>query len=544
MTADTELDRGRRSYEARVWSDAYEALAAADRSESLAAADLDLLATTAYMLGCEDEYFAALERSHHAHLEAGNPLPAVRSAFWIGANLALKGETGSASGWLSRARRLVEREEDCVEHGYLLLPKAFEQEARGDWAAAAETADRAVEIAERFDDRDLLALAVHEQGHVLIVHGQVADGLRLLDEAMVAVTTGELSPIVSGIVYCGVILACQEAYEPGRAREWTAALTAWCAAQPDMVAFTGRCLLHRAEILQLGGEWGEALEESRRAAERSERGGNLPAAGEARYREGELLRMRGELAEAERCYREASRLGREPQPGLALLCLAQGDADAAAAAIRRATAEASTPAARGALFPARVEIMLAIGEGEEARAALEELERLAESQEGPLLAAMASSARGALEMAEGDAGAALTALRRAVWAWQELEAPYEAARARLDVGLACRALSDEDAAARELAAAREAFERLGALPDLERAAALARNAAADNTQGLSDRELEVLRHLAAGDTNKAIAAELVLSVRTVDRHVSNIFAKLGVSSRAEAASYAHRHDLL
>ena len=523
---------------------AFESLVAADRSEPLAADDLELLATASYMLGDEREYLQALERSHGAHLDAGNPLRAARSAFWIGATLALRGHPGSASGWLSRARRLVDREGgDCVERGYLLLPEAFRQEAAGDWSAAAEAASGAVEIAERFADRDLFALAVHEQGHVLVTHGQVAEGLRLLDEAMVVVTTGELSPIVSGIVYCGVILACQEAYEPGRAREWTAALTEWCAAQPDMVAFTGRCLLHRAEVLQLSGAWPEALGEARRAVERSERASNMAAAGEARYREGELLRMRGELDAADECYREASRLGCEPQPGLALLRLAQGDARVAAAAIRRAMAEA-TESGRGALIPACVEIMLSIGECGEARAALEELERLAARHSGPLLEAMGSSARGTLELAEGDAGAALTALRRAVWEWQELEAPYQAARARVDVGLACRALGDEDAAARELEAAREEFERLEARPDLERAEGLAKGVEPDDRRGLTKRELEVLRRLAAGDTNRAIAAELVLSVRTIDRHVSNIFAKLGVSSRAEAVSHAYRHRLI
>ena len=545
MDAIAELARARDLYASEAWNDAYEALSAADRSDPLGADDLELLATSAYMIGREEDYLGLLERAHQAHLAAGQELAALRCAFWLGVSLARRGETGGAGGWLGRAQRLLDRQEgDCVERGYLLVPAIFEQEAGGEWEGAAATAGEAAAIAERFGDSDLFALAAHERGHILIQNGRLKEGLRLLDEAMVAMTTGELSPIVSGIVYCGVILACQDAHEVRRAREWTAALTRWCERQPDLVAFTGRCLVHRAEILQLQGAWGQALEEVRRAGERCRQAENPAAAGEACYRRGEIHRLLGNFAAAEEAYREASRHGREPQPGLPLLRLGQGKADAAEAAIRRVMAETTEPGKRVGLLPACVEIMLAVGEVDAARQACNELELIAEGHTDDALGAMAAQARGAVELADGDPRAALVAVRRAGQVWHELEAPYEAARARVLVGLGCRALADEDTAALELDAARAAFSKLGAAPDVVRLDALATSVASTESHGLTDRELEVLRQLSAGATNKAIAAELVLSVRTVDRHVSNIFAKLGVSSRAAATAYAHEHGVV
>ena len=525
--------------------DAYESFAAADRSDLLGAKDLELMATSAYMVGREAEYVVLLERAHGAYLGSGQPLAALRCAFWIGVTLAGRGRVGHATGWLGRARRLLDREGgDRVERGYLLVPVAFEQEAEGDLGAAADTLGEAAAVGERFGDSDLFALAAHGQGHFLIRIGRMNEGLRLLDEAMVAVTAGELSPIVSGIVYCGVILACQDAYEVRRAREWTAALTDWCQRQSDLVAFTGRCLVHRAEIMQLQGAWSEALEEARRAFDRCLQGENPTAAGEACYRQGEIHRLLGDPSSAEEAYREASRLGREPQPGLALLWLAQGKADAAEAAIRRVAAETSEIGRRTRLLPAFVEIMLAVGDVAAARGACSELESVAEGHESGALGASAAQARGAVELLDGDPGAALVALRHALEVWQQLEATYETARVRVLVGLACRALGDEDTAALELKAARATFTELTAAPDLVHLDSRSARAAPDDAHGLSERELVVLRHLASGDTNKAIAAELVLSVRTVDRHVSNIFAKLGVSTRAAATAYAYEHRLV
>jgi len=543
--AVADLKRGRELYVEEAWTDAFESLSAADAAGVLQAEDLERLATAAYMLGREADYVGCLERAHRAHLDAGGDRRALRCAFWIGVTFARSGEVARAGGWLGRAHRLLGSEPaDSVERGYLLLPTVFEQQAGGHVEAAVATAAEAAAIGERFGDPDLFALAAHEQGHMLILNGRLREGLRLLDESMLAATAGELSPIVSGIVYCGVILACQEAHELRRAGEWTAALTRWCERQPDLVAFTGRCLVHRAEILQLNGAWTEALEEARRAGERCEQGENTAAAGEACYRQGEIHRARGDHPSAEAAYREASRRGREPQPGLALLRLAQGRTDAAEASIRRAIGETSERGRRIALLPAAVEILLSASDLEAARAACVELQAIAEGDEGGALGALAEQARAGVELEQGDARAALGAARRAAEVWLELDAPYHASRARVLVALACRHLDDEDTAELELEAARGAFGGLGAAPDLARVEALLRGGADASTHGLSDRELEVLRHLAAGATNKAIAAELVLSVRTVDRHVSNIFAKLGVSSRAAATAYAHEHHMV
>jgi DNA-binding CsgD family transcriptional regulator len=544
VDAVVELERGREAYSAEAWPDAYASLSAADRADPLGRADLELLATCAYMVGREAEYRELLERAHRAHLDAGDGLAALRCAFWIGVTLASHGELGRASGWLRRARRLLERQgSDRVERGYLLLPAVFEQEASGNWEAAAAMASEAAAIGERFGDPDLFALAAHEQGEILIKLGRLDEGLGLLDEAMVAVTAGELSPIVAGIVYCGVILACQGAHEVRRAREWTAALSAWCARQPDLVAFTGRCLVHRAEIMQLEGAFSEALEEARRAAERCLQGENPAAAGEACYRQAEIHRVRGDFGAAEEAYRKASRLGRQPQPGLALLRLAEGEPGAAATAIRRVVGETAEAGDRAGILPAYIEIMLAVDDVEAARSACRELESIAQGQETGALGALAAQARGAVTLASGDATGALTSLRRAWEVWQQLKAPYEAARMREAAGRACRLLGDADTAALELEAARAAYAELGASPDLARLRSPDERPQR-HARGLTERELEVLRHLAAGETNKAIAAQLVLSERTVDRHVSNIFAKLGVSSRAAATAYAYQHRLL
>ena len=542
-SSDT-LERGRKSHGRREWPDAYDSLSRADQSAPLGAEDVVLLATAAFMVGRDDEWMSGLERAHHLYEDAGEPLRAVRCAFWIGMNRALRGDVGPATGWLARAHRLLEREErDSVERGYLMLPVVFQHEASGDLEAAAATAGEAAEVGERFGDADLFAIAVHAQGVYLVRHGRVREGLGLLDEAMVAVTTRELSPPVTGLVYCGVILACQEVYEVRRAQEWTAALTRWCEQQPGLVAFTGRCLVHRAEIMQLRGAWPDALAEARRAGERLAQGPNREASARAFYLQAELHRLQGQFDAAEAAYREASRHGWEPQPGVAQLRLAQGRTDAAVAAISRVSSETTEPLRRAGLLPAYVEIMLAAGEIEEARTACGELEAIAENFESAMLGAMLAHARGAVALAEGDYRAALVSLRQALRRWQELEAPYDAARARVLLALACRALGDSDATELEVEAARSAFAELGAAPDLARIALLGRPGSGD-FHGLTRRELEVLRLVAAGKSNREIASALVISEHTVARHVQNIFAKLDVSSRTAAGAFAFEHDLV
>jgi ATP/maltotriose-dependent transcriptional regulator MalT len=543
--AASALERGRDAYASRAWGDARALLQQADAADPLAPADLTLLATASYMLGHDEEWVAAHERAHHLHLDADEIEQAARAAFWIGMTFALRGDLGPAEGWLGRAQRLLdEAGADCAERGFLLIAYGHALLSAGDAAAAGKAGAEAGAIARRFGDRDLFAFAVLLEGQAALYEARLSDGLPLLDEAMVAVTTEDLSPVVSGISYCGVILACQEVFELRRAREWTLALQRWWEQQPDMVAFTGRCLIHRAEILQLGGSWEDALEEARRACRRFVETGN-PTTGLALYREAELLRLRGDLEGAESAYRAASRAGWEPQPGLAQLRLAQGRIDAAVAAVRRATAESAEPLRRAVLLPAYVEIMLAAGEADAARTACEELETVARRYSSAMLSAIAAYERGAVELAGGNAAGALEFLRRALDAWRTLEAPYEAARTRVLIAEACRALDDSEACALELEAALADFVRLGARPDAARVERLLGGAAGhDAGHGLSPRELEVLRLLAAGKSNREIAGALVISEHTVARHVQNIFGKLRVSSRAAATAFAFEHDLV
>jgi DNA-binding CsgD family transcriptional regulator len=542
-TADARA-RGRVSYGRRAWADAFAELSAADREAPLEPEDLERLATAAYLIGRDEDSIEVWERAHHGLLSRGDVERAARCAGWLVFVLLNGGEFARGGGWLARARRLLDDgQRDCAERGHLLVPVAFQHAFEGDWPTAHAISGQAAEIGDRFGDIDLVTLARNIQGRALIGQGKIVEGMTLLDEVMVAVMADEVSEIVAGTVYCSVIEACQEVFDLRRAQQWTAALTHWCDSQPDLVPFSGHCLVHRAEIMQLHGAWPDAADAAQRACERLLRRPQ-PAVGAAFYQQGELHRLRGEFAQAEEAYQQASRWGREPQPGLARLRLVQGQVDAAQAAIRRVVDEAQDAVARSRLLPALVEIMVAAGDVHAAGAAADELSQMADDLDAPLLHALATHARGAVLLLEGGAQAALGALRHASTAWQELEVPYEAARARVLIGLACRQLGDEETAEMELDAARLVFGQLGAAPDLARAQALSRNAATKPADGLTPRELEVLRLVATGKTNKSIAADLFLSEKTVARHVSNIFTKLDLSSRAAATAYAYEHDLV
>jgi len=521
-----------------AWAQAFALLTVADQPGSLSPDDLELLAVSAYMLGRDDDYVDALERAHHALLEAGDVRRAVRCTFWIGHSRLFRGDAAQAMGWFDRGRRLL-GDDDCVEQGWMLIPVWLQQMGSGDWAAGHDTAATAAAVAERFADRDLLSLARDDQGRALVSQGRTAEGLRLVDELLVAAVSGELSPRVTGIVFCNTISFCRDAFALPHAREWTQALTRWCDAQPEMVAHNGLCLVHRAEIDQLQGAWEASLAQAHDTATRFTAGVlNQIACGGAHYRQGEVHRLRGDFPRAEQCYQDAHRHGFDPQPGLALLRLATGEAQAAAAALRRAATERALPLERAGLLAAFAEVMVAVGELDSADSAARELSEVADACGSEWLAAQAAQARGLVALERGDHAGALLQLREACREWLALGAPYDAARTRVLLSRTCRALGDEDTARLELDAAQGELERLGARPDLAALTPPGRD-----THGLTARELEVLRLVKAGAGNRDIAATLTISEHTVARHVQNIFSKLGVTTRTAAGAWAFEHDL-
>jgi DNA-binding NarL/FixJ family response regulator len=537
------LEAGRRSFQHGRWIDARAQLSAADVQASLAIDDVERLAAAAYLVGADTDCEAAWTRAHHDCLRQGDPPRAARNALWLALALILRGELAPAGGWCARAGRvLAAAGRDCPERGLLIVFDSLRTMFEGDPDAALDGFGEALAIAERFGDVDVATLARLGRGQALVLGGQQAEGVAALDEVMVAVTAGEVSPILAGLAYCAVIETCQLTFDLRRAKEWTAALSRWCESQPDLVTYRGQCLVHRAEILQVHGDWSEAMEEATRAHEQLARPPAHPAVGAALYRQAELLRLRGDLGRAAELYGRASERGRDPQPGLALTRLAEGQLAAADAAIRRALDEATDPVTRSHLLGAYVEIVLAAGDIDSARAAADELATVATLRDSPVLRAMAAYATGTVDLASGDGRAALAVLRPAWTTWRDLEAPYEAARVRLAVGMACRQLGDEDSAMLELRAAIDAFRALGAKNDLARTEQLL---APPRREGLlSGREREVLSVLATGMTNREIAGTLMISEKTVARHVANIFLKLGVSSRAAATAYAYEHGLV
>lgn len=539
-----DVAEGRERYAARAWLDAYEALTRADSGAPLAVEDLWKLWRSASLSGHASAAFGALERIYQAQLEQA-PAEAARAAFWLGFRLMVT-EPSRGQGWLARAERALERAPaPCVEHGYLEIPRVRLAFFGGRLDEALSRARVAAEVGERFADLDLVTFARHLQGRVLVRLGRLDEGFKLLDEAMLSVTGGELSPAVTGLVYCSAIDICQGVLAFDRVRQWSDSLTDWCRAQPQLTIFSGACLLCRAEVLELGGRWPEAFEEAQRAARAYEDSYGPNTGAEAIYRQGEIQRLRGELDAAEASYREASQQGRDPQPGLALLRHAQGKTEVAVNALRRASAALTQPWARSKLLPSLVDILLAAGAVEEASAAAAELEQIAQLFPTEALIALGRRARGAVQLAEGDAQAALLSLREAFATLQALEAPYLVAQTRVLLACACQALADEDGARLEIDAARVLFERLGAVSDVRAIDALqARARETTSVAGLTGRELEVLRLVASGKTNKLIARELCLSEKTVDRHVSNILRKLDVPSRAAATAFAYENKLV
>ena len=545
MKADAALlQRARQAYEQRAWADAFDLLRAADETTSLGPDDLERLLWSAAMLDRDQDGFVIGDRLFETYMETGRYDRAAYWAFFRGFRLFALGEEGQATAFLQQAQRLADSfGRECAAHGYLTLLAAQRALMTANDPAAASLAGQALAIGERCCDVDLVAFARCYLGRALLRQGRVEEGIASLDEAMLPAVDGKLSPIVTGLIYCNLIAACRQVYALDRSREWTQALSDWCGSQPQLVQFNGICMLHRAEIMEMNGAWQESVAEARRATQSLARAiGNETAAGAA-YHEAEIHRLRGEFAAAEERYRDASRLGLEPQPGMALMRLMQGRADQAAATISRVLAITSAPLSRARLLPAAVEILLAAGAAEEARNACQELESIAGRFATDILGAMAAQARGEIELRENNPVAALGHFRAALKTWQRAGTPYLEARLRVLAGQACRLLGDEDGAELAFDAARRMFIELGAATDLARVTSMAKPASS-SAHGLTRREVEVLGLVATGKTNKVIATELRLSEKTVDRHVSNIFDKLAVNSRAGATAYAFKNGLL
>jgi ATP/maltotriose-dependent transcriptional regulator MalT len=546
MTAPDAMTRGRAAFDRKAWSEAYRELALADRESSLAAEDLDRLATAAYLVGDESAAADVRARAHAAFVERGDPLRAARSAFWLGyALISVPVQQAQGNGWLARAKRLLDEcGEERAEYGLLLCTQGYMKIVEGDFTAALGLFEQADHVGTHFADIDVTSLARHAQARVLLRMNRRAEGFALLDEVMLAVTGGEVVPMIAGVIYCSVISACYDVFDVDRAQEWTNALSGWCSAHPDIVPFRGQCLVRRSELMQLHGEWDDAVAEAHRATTALAQAAVETELGAAHYQQAELYRLRGDLARAEESYRRASQAGRKPSPGLALLRLGQGNVEAAGAAVRRMLEETKDARSRARLLGAAVEIMLAQQDVEAARTAADELSQIARTFESRVLSATAAHACGAVALAAGESGHALELLRSAVIAWQELRAPYEIGRVRELIGRAYRLLGDEEGAQLEFDAAQETFDRLGASPDSTRVALLVAQPAAAVSGALTGREVEVLRLVATGKTNRAIASDLCISEKTVARHLSNIFTKLDLPSRSAATAYAYEHKLI
>lgn len=535
-----ELIEGREAFRRHEWASARDGLSAPDL-DALEPADLHALATAAYLVSDVDTCVRAWQRAFQVHNDDGDHLAAARDALWLTFVLVRSGNAAAGKGWQARAARLLEDEpDDVVERGFLQMHLMFEAIFGGRPEEGMELATSVAEFGRRHREPDLIALGLMCQGRLMMYSGRVPEALALLDEAMALVAAGEISPIVAGTTYCTMIDACQEIDDYRRMTDWTHMLTHWCDQQPGLVAFTGQSAVHRAQIMRVQGAWTDALEELAQAQARYESQGLGPAIGEVHYERGEVHRLRGEFDAAATAYDAAAEAGHDPQPGQLLLWLSLGRVDAAIATVRRLLDETADPVHRSRVLSAVAEVLVVGGDLDGAAGAADELDRIAAGFGSAALSAAAAYAKGSVALARPDPAAALPHLRQAWRTWLDLGARYQAAWARARIGQAFRAMGDEDSARAELVVAGRTFDELGAAPargEVERMLGGGR------PDGLTAREIEVLRLVAAGRTNPQIAAELFLSEKTVARHLSNIFGKTNVTSRTAAAAYAFQHQL-
>jgi len=468
--ADT-LDEARKALDRHAWGDALNLLRQADATKSLDAEGLEMLADAAWWMAEPDESLAARERAHAAFAAAGNTRRAAAIALRLGQDNGNKRAYAAAGAWLERAGKLLEGDEDCVEYGYLLFAQIAVGHAEMGLDATVAIARRAADLGKRFGDRDLQAFAAMGEGLTRIAYGDVAEGLARLDTATVAAVAGELTVFTTGWIYCGTIGACRDLADYRRASEWTEATTRWCERQ-SVTGFPGICRVNRAEVIERRGSWAQAEQEARKACDELQRFQISDIAALGFYAIGDIRLRMGDLPSAEDAFRRAHELGAIPEPGLALLRLAQGDAPAAAASLRRALANEHERSPRSRLLPAEVDVALAVGDRERAREASKELDALAVMFGTAAMDAIAGTARAALQLADGDAVSAEKTISAALRQWQELEMPYDVAKARVLLAAALRAQGDEAAAKLELQAARSTFERLGARLDIRRASDL------------------------------------------------------------------------
>jgi class 3 adenylate cyclase len=458
------LEAGRDAIDRHAWSEAYELLSGADAAGPTPPEDLERLASAAWWMGRLDDCISARERAFAAYMDAGEEHRAALVAMMLAKDHYAKGASSIGAGWVNRAERLLEGTPDCVEQGHLeRLKGAIAHDGGGDYEMALDHGRRALELATRFGDRDLQAIALHDQGRAVVALGRVDEGMALMDEATVAAVSGELQPYSTGVVYCNTITACKELADYRRAGDWTEAAKRWCERQ-EIAGFPGMCRVARASIMLTRGAWAEAETEARRACD--ELGGfNLSYAAEAFYELGEIRLRGGDLPAAEDAFRQAHELGRDPQPGLALLRLAEGKLDGATSCIESALADELRDLYRARLLPAQVRVALEGRDIDKARAASDELAEIAQKYGSDALEASALTARSSVAREEKDLDEASRAARSAIRQWQAVGAPYEAAEARVLLASAHALAGRREDAVLEFEAALSAFERLGASVD-------------------------------------------------------------------------------
>jgi DNA-binding CsgD family transcriptional regulator len=536
---DQRLEQARSAHARRDWPTAYELFGEVRRSADLSADDLFALADAAWWLGLIRETLEVSEECHERFLSEGRVEDAAMVALGTGFNWFLRGQPEIGSGWVSRGQRLLEKVPPCVAHGFLLSMEADERLAGGDADGALEAADRLMQLGKQIGEPVLASFALAVQGEAAIHRGDTRRGFALLDEAMLPVLAGRVPPDMAGNLYCRMMTLCHHLADASRARHWTDVTESWCETFPSAVMFAGVCRVHRSQLLRLQGSWDEAERSSSLATvELAEL--NVEAVGEAHYELGEIHRLRGDLVAAETCFAAARSLGRDPQPGAALLLLAQGRGEDAAAVLRVLLTEVADPFLRVRLLHAQAQVGVALEDAALVRASTGELDLLAATYRTAGFQAWAEHARGAAHLLAGEHAVALRSLRGARATYESMGASYDVATTRLLIARALAGTGEAAAAAAEERLADEALASLGAARPPGSTAPVAGRLLPG---GLTAREAEILAAVCEGLSNRDVAARLVISEKTVARHLANIYAKIEVTSRTAAMAWAHRNGL-